>query len=90
MLLVEINSIEFNSRNLVTKKGKNITLREQQVYFHIDGQAYPVRGRINIPDDRQPYPVGMYVLSDLNYYADNFGGLKLSMHTILEPFQGSK
>lgn len=90
MLIVEVQSSEVNPRNLTTKKGKPMTLREQQVYFHIEGQAYPVRGRINVPDDRQPYQPGMYVLSGSNFYADNFGGLKLSMHTVLEPFKDSK
>lgn len=90
MLLIEVKSNEVIQRNLTTKKNKQMTLHEQQVYFHIVGAAYPVRGRINVPDDRQPYQAGMYVLSGNNFYTDNFGGLKLSMHTILEPFQESK
>lgn len=34
--------------------------------------------------------VCMYVMTDKNFYTDNFGGLKLSMEAVLVLFQGSK
>lgn len=89
-MLVEIENTTVRTRTFQTKKNKEMTLIEQDVWFHIDGNPYPIKGRINVPADVRSYAVGLYTMTDKNFYTDNFGGLKLSMETILVPHQGSK
>lgn len=89
-MLIEIDNTNVRTRTFKTKKDKDMTLIEQDCWFHLEGNAYPVKGRINVPNDVRAYQPGMYVLTDKCFYTDNFGGLKLSMEAVLTPFQGSK
>lgn len=50
-MLIEIDNTNVRTRKFMTKKQKEMTLLEQDCWFHIDGNAYPVKGRINVPAD---------------------------------------
>ena len=50
-MLIEIDNTNVRTRTFKTKKDKDMTLIEQDVWFHIEGNAYPVKGRINVPND---------------------------------------
>jgi hypothetical protein len=84
MFKVEVKSSDVNQRTIHTKSGER-TLREQTVYFCLDNDFYPVKGRINVPDDCRPYLPGDYTILSKSIRVGRFGSLEFDMYTYLEP-----
>lgn len=89
-LKIEVKSTEVETRTGTSPRtGKPYTIRSQVAYaftLERNGQprSYPERISLNLEDNDQPYPVGVYYLDDRSVYVGDFGRLMLG-RPILTP-----
>jgi hypothetical protein len=57
---IEIKSTEINEFSGTSKTGNPYHIRKQTGYAFLPSEAYPVKIEINLPENRSPYPAGMY------------------------------
>lgn len=88
MLKVEIKSAEVSERSGISEKtGKPYTIREQTGYAFIEGEAYPVKIKLPLDRDQQPFGKGYYQLAGSCFYVSKYGRLELSKTLVLRPIQ---
>jgi len=80
---IEVTQEPINVRQGV-KDGKQWTRREQPAYIH-NGNAYPARFLINLGDNAQPYPPGLYTLDPRSFSVGQYGDLQIGRTIHLAP-----
>lgn len=81
MIRIEVKSASTTRKDGTTQKGKPYP-RNQEAWaftFDRDGKPnpYPVRCRLTIWDDEQPYAPGTYTLSPSAIYVNGYGDLEI-------------
>lgn len=72
-------------RPYTDKTGKQHVARSQEAWLH-NGQRFPTRIKISIPDKQAPYSPGDYEFAPQAFQIDNFGNVKLNgFQTFLVP-----
>lgn len=76
-LQIEIKGTEITSKTFQKRAGGTGTIFEQVGWLDLpSGERRRVV--VNPPGEREPYPVGLYVISDESFYVDQFGGIGIS------------
>lgn len=66
----------------VTQKGKPYSIREQEVWFHADGQIF--KSRVVLNGEQVAHPPGLYDIDGSSFGVNRFGELELQ-RLILKP-----
>lgn len=75
---IEIENTEVTERKGESKNtGKQYCIREQAALMFKDGSRYPDKIKVNVPDGKAAYPVGLYTLHDDSYQVSRFGSPEL-------------
>ena len=88
MIKIEVQSTDIDSRSGTSARtGKPYTIRSQEMYLHT-GKAYPELVKINLGDDQQAYPKGVYTLSADSFFQGKFQSI--GFRPVLIPLAAAK
>lgn len=96
MIKIEIKDASVQTRNGNSPKtGKPYSIRSQEAWAHTVNRAgnlnpYPEKITINLNDDQQGYPPGMYQLQPQSIYVGDFGSLRLGTPVLAQVQQPVK
>lgn len=75
---IEIENSTTNVRaGKSSRTGRDYEIREQQALMFREGERYPDKVKINIPDGRAAYAPGVYTLHSSSYRTSRFGNIEL-------------
>ncbi|NJD23900.1 MAG: helix-destabilizing protein [Betaproteobacteria bacterium] len=83
MLKISVETSAFDlKQGTSAKTGKDYRIREQEAWaytFDRSGKPnkHPIRVRLTLDDDQDPYQIGEYELDPASLYVDRFGQLAL-------------
>lgn len=79
MIRIEIESTQILSRSGTSSRtGKPYEIREQNALLFREGERYPDKIRIPVPEGRSAYQPGAYMLHDSSFSVSRFGALEVS------------
>lgn len=89
MLKIEIKSPLVTEISGTSKAGKPYFIRKQAAWAHTyDAQGtinpYPERIELSLNDEQDPFPIGIYTLSDKSFFVGDFCTLSVG-RLILDP-----
>lgn len=83
--IIEIEHDDLATRTIVGKKtGEEFHIREQTGWFKVEGSKYPKEITFEIPRDKEPYPAGVYQVTNRNLAVNRYGKLEMSRALWLE------
>ena len=88
MIKIEVQDTAIESRSGTSSRtNKPYTIRSQEMYLHT-GKTYPELVKINLGDDQQPYPKGVYTLSSDSFFQGKFQSI--GFRPVLVPLAAAK
>lgn len=84
---MKIEIVSTPSRRFGNSNGRDWEIFEQTAYLHSPDKKYPEEMKVQVPSERDSYPVGMYdfKVDSSNFYISRYGQLTLSRELKLLP-----
>lgn len=83
-IVIEVVSTHVETRSGTSKQGRAYTINEQEAYLH-NGNAYPVKIKINLENGQPAYQPGNYNLHPSSFYADRYNSIAIRPLLIPRP-----
>lgn len=87
MLKIEVKSVEVQTKEGTSKRGKPYSMRTQYAWAHL-GKAYPEEVRITLGDDQAPFAPGFYTLSPKCFHLNQWGEVAVDLRQMV-PIAGA-
>jgi hypothetical protein len=85
-VVIEVVSTHVETRSGTSKQGRAYTINEQEAYLH-NGNAYPVKIKINLENGQPAYQPGNYNLHPSSFYSDRYNSIAIRPVLIACPGQ---
>lgn len=88
---IEIANVSVRNQSGTSQRtGKAYSMDKQEAYLHLDGQPYPVKFELTLPQGATPYQKGFYSVTDKSFIVDRFGSLSVSGQLELTPIAAAQ